>query len=393
MRWNRLLWPWALLWPWSLLWTALHVRDAGRSWHFFASAGDLLFSSNPGGGLQIYAVHPQFQIGPLALAVAGGLQALGPAHAEVAVLAAMSATGPPLLAAVWRLLPAAEQRNRARLLAAGLVFLPVWAEVATHYGHLDDLLALGCTVAAAHALARRQPVWAGLALAAATDAKPWAAAFAVMLLALPRKDWPRALAVFAAGVLVAWLPFLLADPHTLAAGRFTIPNDHSSALRAIGINAASTPWWDRPAQLALGLAGGALAVRRGRWPAVILIAVCARVLLDPGVYSYYTSGALLGTVLADLVITRWRLPWLTVAGAAMLYATRFTGDLFPFTMHDLGLLRAAFVIGVPMLVLGLPGHRLTPPAGRHARSQPAADLPPRVPLPQADARHASLSRR
>ena len=126
---------------------------------------------------------------------------------------------------------------------------------------------------------------------------------------------------------------------------------------------------------------------------MILIAVCAGLLLDPGVYSYYTSGALLGTVLIALAITRWRIPWLTLAGAAMLYATRFTGDLIPFTMRDLGLLRAVFVITAPLLVLLLPDGSLVPPAGRHARGQTRQErgLSP-VPLPQAS-RHPSMSGR
>ena len=361
------LWPWAVLWPWALLSSLLHARGAGVSWHFFADGGRLLLGGGTGGGLHVYAAHPQYQIGPLALALAGGLRALSPTHSELAAILAMSATGPLVLAAVWRLLPVPQRRSAGRLLAAGLLFLPVWAELTTHFGHLDDLLALCFAVAAAHAVARGHPVWAGLALAAAADSKPWAVAFAALLLALPRRDRLPALAVFTAGMAVAWLPFLLADPHTLLAARFAIPNDPSSALRVLGVGAARTPWWDRPAQLALGLAGGWLAVRRGRWPAVILVAVCARILLDPAVYPYYTSGVLLGTIGVDLVVTRWRVPWITLLAVAMLYVTRFTGDLVPFPLAALGLLRAVFAIGVPVLVLALPARRLARTPGRHAR--------------------------
>ena len=325
-------------------------------------------AGGPAGGLHLYATHPALQIGPLALAVSAVLRALGPESARVIAIVAMSATGLPLLAAVWRLLPAPERRRSGRLLVAGLVFLPVWAELTTHFGHLDDVLALGLSVAAAHAVSRGHPVWAGVALAAAADAKPWAAAFLPLLLAFPRRDRLAALGAFAGGVAVAWLPFLIADPHTLIAARFTIPNDYSSALRAIGVSSAGTPWWDRPAQLALGVAAGCLAVRRGRWPAVILLAVAARIMLDPGVYAYYTSGALLGTVMVDLLVTRWRLPWTTAVTAALLYAARFTGDLYPFTLHDLGLLRAVFGIGVPALVLCLPDRWMVRRPGRHARA-------------------------
>jgi hypothetical protein len=354
--------------PWSALWAGIHAHSAGQSWHFFAEGGRLLFSGGAAGGLHVYATHPVLQMGPLALAVSAVLNMLGTGTGRVVALVAMSATGLPLLAAVWRLVPAPERLRRGRLLTGGLVFLPVWTELTTHFGHLDDVLALSLSVAAVHAVSRRHPVWAGLALAAAADAKPWAAAFVVLLLALPRRDrWP-ALGAFVTGVAVAWLPFVAADPHTLMAARFVIPNDYSSALRVIGVNSAGTPWWDRSAQLALGLAGGYLAVRRGRWPAVILIVLAVRILLDPGVYAYYTSGVLLGTLMVDLLISRWRLPWTTAVAAALLYAARFTHVLFPFTLHELGLLRTLFAIGVPVLVLGLPARWLGRGPGRHARA-------------------------
>jgi hypothetical protein len=374
-----------VLWPWALAWVAFQAGMAGQSWHFFAQGGRLLFVNAPGAGLQLYAAHPDLQIGPLALALSGVLRALGPGNGEATAVAVMSLTGPLMLAAVWRLLSAGEQRRRSRLLFAGLLFLPVWTELTTHFAHLDDLLALGFSVAALHAVARRHPVWAGLALAAAVDSKPWAAAFVVLLFALPRRQWLAALAAFTGGIAVIWLPFLLADQRTLSAVTgFTIPNDHSSALRVLGVMDPRTPWWDRSAQLLLGMAGGAVAVRRGRWPAVLLVAVAARILLDPGVYAYYTSGALLGTVVVDLVVTRWRLPWATATAVLLLYAARFTHALIPFSLHQLGILRLVFAIGVPVMVLGIPGWWVARRPGRHARGQVADGLP-------ADADHPPLA--
>jgi hypothetical protein len=372
---------------------AFQAGMAGQSWHFFAQGGRLIFASAPGAGLQLYAAHPDLQIGPLALALSGLLRVLGPGNGEATAVAAMSLTGPLILAAVWRLLPAHERRRRSRLLAAGLLFLPVWTELTTHFAHLDDLLALGFSVAALHAVARRHPVWAGLALAAAVDSKPWAAAFVVLLFALPRRQWLAGLAAFGGGIAVIWLPFLLADPRTVSAvTQFTIPNDHSSALRVLGVMDPRTPWWDRSAQVLLGMAGGVVAVRRGRWPAVLLVAVAARILLDPGVYAYYTSGALLGTVVVDLVVTRWRLPWATATAALLLYAARFTHALIPFSLHQLGVLRLLFAIGVPVMVLGIPGWWVARRPGRHARGQ-AADGPAsgadQAPLPGTAPVHPS----
>ncbi len=374
--WVRVAWPWLVLWPWALAWVAFQASMAGQSWHFFAQGGRLLFANAPGAGLQLYAAHPDLQIGPLALAVSGVLRTIGPGNGETTAITAMSLTGPLVLAAVWRLVPAAERRRRSRLLLAGLLFLPVWTELTTHFAHIDDLMALGFSVAALHAVARRHPVWAGLALAAAAGSKPWAAAFVVLLLALPRRQWLTALAAFTGGIAVIWLPFLLADPRTVAAvTRFTIPNDRSSALRVLGVMDPRTPWWDRSAQLLLGVAGGAVAVRRGRWPAVILVAVAARILLDPGVYAYYTAGALLGTIVVDLVVTRWRVPWATATAALLLYAARFTHALIPFSLHQLGILRLVFAIGVPVMVLGIPGWWVARRPGRHARGQHAGGGP------------------
>src|SRR5689334_16208142 len=106
---RRVAWPWWLLWPWALAWAVLQAHQGGLSWHFFAQGGQLLLGSGPGAGLQLYASHPELQIGPLALAAAAMLRHLGPSSGEDTAVLAMSLTGPLMLAAVWRLLPAAER--------------------------------------------------------------------------------------------------------------------------------------------------------------------------------------------------------------------------------------------------------------------------------------------
>jgi hypothetical protein len=359
---------WLLLWMWTALWAAGHAASFGYSWHYFAEGSRLLFGA-PGGGLDLYATHPQLQIGPLTLLVATPLNALGPSGGRVAATFLMTCTGPPLLGAIWRLVSAAARRSPHTLLWAGLIFLPVWTELGTHYGHLDDVLALIFGVGAMHAVVRHRPVCAALLLAAATDAKPWAAGFAVLLFAFPRPAWRRSLPVFAGAVAVAWLPFLAADPHSLATARFTIVNSSASGLRALGVAAARTPSWDRPAQLALGGLIAAIAVWRGRWPSVILLVTGARILLDPSVYPYYTSGVLVGTVAWDLM-TRSRWPWATVTGATALYAAHVAGAVGVLSPHILGLLRVAFVIGTTLAVIAWP-----PPSRRGQRHRPAVSPP------------------
>lgn len=336
---------WGALWAWTLLWACVHsVRPAG-SWHYFALGGRLLFGDDRGEGLDLYAGHPDLQIGPLTFLVARPLHYLDAWQGCGVGLVLMTALGPLLLAALWRLVPEPYDEP-GRLLAAGVIFLPVWTELSTHAGHLDDVLALTCGVLAMHA--RRHPVVAGLLVAAAADAKPWAVAFLPLLLGAGRL---RALAACAAGLAVAWLPFVIYDPHTLTAARFTIENAKSSSLRVLGFTGPRTPSWDRPAQALLGCALGAAAVLRGRWPAVILLATGARVLLDPEVYGYYTAGVLLGAVAYDLIASRSRWPWATIAGVVMLYLARFAFPGGLVTLQELGVLRAAYVIGVAVVVV------------------------------------------
>jgi hypothetical protein len=89
-------------------------------------------------------------------------------------------------------------------------------------------------------------------------------------------------------------------------------------------------------QFALGLALGALAVVRGRWPAVVMVAAAARIALDPGVYSYYTAAILLGAVIWDIQARQGRTfplwSWLVFVG---LFACRY----LPLSPHVLGVLR------------------------------------------------------
>jgi hypothetical protein len=138
------------------------------------------------------------------------------------------------------------------------------------------------------------------------------------------------------------------DPHTLNAAHFTIEVARSSSLRLLGVMASATPPWDRPAQLLLGCGLAAVAVLRGRWAGVIALATAARVLLDPEVYGYYTSGVLLGAVAYDLIGTRHRWPVLTLVGTLTLYVPRLIPHL---SLSAMGLLRLGYVVFAVAFVL------------------------------------------
>jgi len=308
-----------------------------------------LSSDGPGAGLHLYATHPELQIGPLTFLTAAPLSGL-PAWLSGSVAAVViAATGPAMLLSLSHL-PHLTITDRQRGLAAA-VLLPLWAELAVHYTHLDDALALVLLVAGMHAVARHQTIPAALLLAASADAKPWALAFVPLLLVLSRDRWHRAVLVWLAAVATAWLPFVLADPQTMHAGGFAIPNVASSSLRALGVTAASTPSWDRPAQILLGAALGVVAVRRGRWLVVPAVVLAVRMLLDPGAYPYYTAGLVLATVVLDVGWRRTRWPWVSMGVVLGLYAVRAMGPLTP-TNEVLGWLRVATILCVLAVALG-----------------------------------------
>ena len=357
-----------VLWVWAALWALPHLFDVGVSWHFFRQGSVLIGSDGPGAGLHLYAAHPDLQIGPLTFLAARPLVALPPAVGEALAITFMMALGPALLLSLRHLMGGQRQRRDIRVLLAGLVLLPGWDELAVHYAHLDDALALALAVCAVHAVARDRSILAAVLLAAAADAKPWAAAFVALLLVFRGRRLRAAGAVWAAGTALAWVPFLVGDPSTLGSlRRFTIPVSPSSALHVLGVNAVSTPGWDRPAQLVLGVGLGWLLVRRGRWPGVLIMAVCARVLLDPGTYPYYTAGVLLAALVFDLLVTRALLPVTALLGATFLYLVRFQPLRLLVTQHDLAGLRAVFVGAAVLLTLTLPG--------RDGPLRPAATIP------------------
>nr|WP_256177564.1 hypothetical protein [Kitasatospora aureofaciens] len=360
-----------LLIAWTVLWFFLVEPSGGFSWHYLRQGEQLLFSKQPDGGLSLYAHHPELQIGPVSLAAARLTAPLSPHIGQLVAEAAMSALGLVMLVLIGRTAAlyylgtgTNHRRLQQRLLIAGLAFIPMWVEVSVRFAHLDDVLALFFTTLAAHALARGKPTQVAIFLALAVDSKPWAIAFAPLILALPRPNWLRTALWFAGLVAVAWLPFYLGNLDTLAAAKFTIPNQPASALRWFGVTDPSTPWWDRPTQFALGLGLGSIAVWRGRWPAVVLVGANARILLDPSVYTYYTASILLGTLLWDAVGQKRLVPWWSWIALAALYG----GTLAIPSDSARGLVRLAFVVVSTAYVLLWPTQQTR-------RPRPPADDP------------------
>ncbi|MFI6444937.1 hypothetical protein [Kitasatospora sp. NPDC050543] len=336
-----------LLVAWTILWFLLVEPSGGVSWHYLRQGEQLLFGAESGGGLSLYAHHPELQIGPVSLAAARLFAPFSDHTGQVLAEATMSALGLVMLVVVgrtaaWYYLGTGTNHRRLqqRLLVAGLAFIPMWVELSVRFAHLDDVLALFFTTLAAYSLSRGRATAVGVYLALAVDSKPWALSFVPLLLALPRPEWRRAILWCCGLVAVAWLPFYLGNLDSLAAAKFTIPNQPASSLRWFGVSDPTTPWWDRPAQAALGLGLGALAVWRGRWPAVVLLGANARILLDPSVYTYYTASILLGTLLWDAVGQKRLVPWWSWIALVMLYG----GTLLIPSDSVRGLVRLAFVL-------------------------------------------------
>ena len=365
-RWH--LWILAL---WTLICFVHFARNGGVAWHFFTQGSALLFGGPPGarsvpgaahtgalpGGLHLYANYPQLQIGPVAFVIAEGLRQLGPHQGVFATEAVLTAAGLYLVYVLERIALIVRPdvgpqcaAFRGTLLVGGAVFLAGWAELTATFTHLDDAVALILGVLAVRAAVVGRPVLAGVCVGLATDSKPWALVFLPVVFMLPVRAWGRAVAGALAPIAVAWLPFVLADPHTVAATHYTIRNLPGSALRALGVRDPRTPSWDRSAQLVLGWALAAAAVWRRRWPAVVLLGVGARIALDPADHGYYTAGILLGALLWDLLGPRRLLPVCTVTSYAALTAVHaVTRD-----SALLGQLRLSLVIALAAVILLAP---------------------------------------
>jgi hypothetical protein len=366
-------WHLIALGGWALACFAFFAPHGGEAWHFFTSGSTLLFSGAgagaPPGGLHLYASYPQLQIGPAAFVVAQGLRQLGPHQGVLAAEAVLMALGLCLLHEVTRIAliirPDLAQWPAVfsvTVLVGGAAFLASWAELAATFTHLDDAVALLLAVLAIRCALAKHPILVGLCLGLAADFKPWALVFLPIAFMLPIRSWARAAASAGAVIAAAWLPFALADHHTVAALHYTIRNMPGSALRALGVLDPRTPSWDRPAQLLIGCALGAIALWRGRWPAVILLGVGARIALDPADHGYYTAGVLAGALLWDLAGTRRPIPLWTVTSFATLtlvHAVTNDGAL-------LGALRLGLVLAFTVTILLGPPWRSRSPSVPHS---------------------------
>lgn len=333
------LWPlpWhhVLLLAWAARWYTTMLPNGGLSWHFFAAAGRLFVGEHwhgygAPGGLRLFADYPRLQFGPVTFAVAAVMRLLGPDQGRIAALTLMAAVGPVLL---WLLERTARQARpeltadqiRWTVLGGGAAFLPLWMVLAVQFAHLDDVLALLFAALAVRALVRGNALLLGVFVALSGGAKPWAFVILPLVVAVGPRSRRRAITAVLLVTAALWAPFVLTDPGSVAAAKFTIPNVRASGLRALGVDDARTPSWDRPAQILAGCALAGLAVARRRWPAVVILGCAVRIALDPNTYVYYSAGVVLGALIWDLMGARRTAPLWSMISMTMLIAETSIG--------------------------------------------------------------------
>jgi hypothetical protein len=337
---------------------ALVPRSPGGSWKFFAKASELLGArdqqTGSGLGLHLYAKYPQAQFGPVSVVAARMAIYVSPKYAvHVAQVVSMFSYVLILLLVHNCVLRSRPQQDHKRaiqvLVVSGAVLLPVWIDLAIARIHIDDVLAITGVVLAIWALIAKHPYVGAIAVGVAADAKPWAVVFLlVLLIAEPNDRWP-AFGLALSFAFFPWIPFILGDTHTLASlTHFTISNNQSSPLRALGVQSPRTPRWDRPVQLLLGTGFGIGAVVRRRWEGVLLMGVAGRLLIEPGTNHYYVAGLAVGALVWDSLAGQGRLPWMTLWTVTLFEVPNHVAF---FSRHVVGLLRVAACLGAVVYVV------------------------------------------
>jgi hypothetical protein len=345
----------------------------GIDWGWFTLGSSLLFGREPppgfprylgpppegAGGLHTYATEPDLHMGPVSLVAAAFFRFLFPHEGRIAAMVAAAALGPLLIFLVER--TAVELRGlrdpfeRPLLplttLIGGGAFLLAWTQAAWTWAHLDEVLVVAAAAVAVWCVATGRAALAGITVGLAIGAKSWAILLLPLLAAFPWQRTLRAAVLATCVAAVIWLPFLIADAGTLDALRASIIVRPGSGLYAFGIDGGQAPDWLRPLQVLAGLAVGAVAVLRGRWQAVLLLALGVRLATDPTLFPYYTAALVMGALVWDLVGSTRALPlWTPVMAFAFQAIHRLTSD--PYV---LGTVRVG-VVGL-MVVLLLAGVR------------------------------------
>ena len=304
----------------ALMGAAAGVVGGGRGdWDVFVTAGKAMLGPD---GMSVYARFPDVQTGPFSLLIA---RVLSITPRDGFVVSTILCVGLGLFAI--RCLERAQHPGRTTdpqgthmtVLLGGLVVMFWWAKLGG-YGHLDDAIVLTAAAAAVLKIRQGKSIVAAVLIGLAIATKPWAVILVPLTFVPVGPLWQRLRAPLIANAIGAlfWLPFFVAEPHTLESMRPTVNIAPDSVLQLFGVTNESLPTWMRSAQLlgALGLA--TFAIWRGRVGGVLLVAVAFRMMTDPGTWSYYTAGLMLGALAWDLYETTSVAPTAMLAAAVLL---------------------------------------------------------------------------
>lgn len=359
-----LRWRYALLWAW-VVFAAGRKPFLGIDWDWFKVGTDLLFrgshpSADGPGGLHVYATEPFLHMGPPSLVAAEAVRGIYPGDGRIGAVLLMCALGPVVVLVAERAAVRARGLRDALdepllavvTLVSGAAFLYFWVEATWAWGRIDEFMAIGGAAAALWFIVHRNPILAGVAVGLSIGAKSWAVFLLPVLAGLPWRHALRAGAVALAVAAAMWLPFLLADSGTIDALQATegVRVRPASGAHVLGIELGAIPDWLRPVQAAVALALAVLAVVRGRWAAALLLAVAARLALDPSVLTYYAAALLFAALVWDLLGSRLPLPIWGVATFAVFYGV---ARVFEDPQAQ-GLAQIAIVIAASVVVLGAP---------------------------------------
>jgi hypothetical protein len=300
---NRLVrWRYAVIAAAFVLFALVGDKDDGDL-EFFTQALHILGQGGSQGGLHLYAVRPDIQIGPLAILGTGLLDLVCGGKIVFAVVAGSLVLLLLLVRSLERLMDEEgfdEQQARTALLIGGVVLAAAWAVAVPGWGHIDDLAALTAMVMTLRAVRSGRAVWAGVLLAVALGCKPWGGYACALLLMLPPGRRRAAIATFVGGALACWGPFVIGAPHTISAlSHFSLQAIFGSLPLQLGY--ASAPAWVRPGQVALSTALLVACWHYRRWDLGLLVVAVSRLILDAGVFPYYDVELVVGCVVADVV--------------------------------------------------------------------------------------------
>ena len=291
------------------------------------------------GGLDVYAVMPRAQMGPMALTLAAVL----PIAAFIVVVGGCAGLF------VW-LGYAATGASARPWHAWGAVMVGATWERWAYTGHADDVLVL-VGLATLLVGSRRRSGWlVGAGLVLALLGKPTAALLVPVAWFGDRRATVYGLVVAAA----CWLPFFLADPAGfLHAGGGIMGVYPSSLWGLLGVTGHYPPYV-RPLQLGLAWTAGALLARRTGLPAVALVAVVIRAVLEPAAMPLYWMSIVAVALLVDLPR---RYPLVTT-----LAFTGFALDMIDSSDAPVGVFRLALLVTVAVVGVLCGRHDMTEPA-------------------------------